>query len=242
MPFLALNKVEINFEERELTWRTYSLNEALPTTKRVQMINRKELAAAALAPDKEAFVIYVAYLGAKISIDPAREAQMALLLAEEISVLKEYADFSDVFSKKLVVVLLKRSDINKHAITLETGKQPPYGPIYSLGPMELEILNTYIKTNLANRFIRPSKSPARAPIFFVRKPDGSLRLCVDYYGLNNLTIKNWYSLPLIGESLDWLRKVKRFIQLDLTSAYHCMRIMKGDQWKTDFRTRYGHYE
>ena len=82
------------------------------------------------------------------------------------------------------------SDINKHAIDLEPGKQPPYGPIYSLGPVELETLKIYIKTNLANGFIRPSKSPVGAPILLVRKLDGSLRLCVDYRGLNNLTIKN----------------------------------------------------
>ena len=190
MPFLALSKVEINFAERELTWKTYSLDETLPTTKRVQMIDRREFAAAALAPDKEAFVVHVAYLGAKMSIYPARKAQMASLLAEEVSVPKEYADFSDVFSQESAAVLPERSAINEHAIDLEPGKQPPYGPIYSLGPVELETLKTYIKTNLVNGFIRPSKSPAGAPILFVRKPDGSLRLCVYYRGLNNLTIKN----------------------------------------------------
>ena len=108
--------------------------------------------------------------------------------------------------------------------------------------MELETLKTYIETNLANGFIRPSKSPAGAPILFVRKSDGSLRLCVNYRGLNNLTIKNRYPLPLIGESLDQLGRAKRFTQLDLTSAYHRMRIKEGDEWKTAFRTRYGHFE
>ena len=132
--------------------------------------------------------------------------------------------------------------MNEHAIELEEGKKPPFGPIYSLGPMELETLKTYIETNLANGFIHPSKSPARAPILFDRKPDGSLRLCVDYRGLNNITIKNQYPLPLIGESLNWLGGAKRFTQLDLTNAYHQMRIRKSDKWKTAFRTRYGHFE
>ena len=68
--------------------------------------------------------------------------------------------------------------------------------------MELETLKAYIKNNLANRFIRPSKSLAGALILFDKKPDGSLRLYVDYQGLNNLTIKNWYPLPLVGELLD----------------------------------------
>ena len=108
--------------------------------------------------------------------------------------------------------------------------------------MELETLKTYIKTHLKTGFIWPSKSPAGAPILFNKKPDGSLRLCVDYRGLNNLTIKNRYPLPLIGESLDRLGRAKRFTQLDLTSAYHRMRIKEGDEWKTAFRTRYGHFE
>ena len=135
-------------------------------------------------------MVHVAYLGAKMSIHPAQKAQMALLLAEKVSIPKEYADFSDVLFQESAPLLPERSDINKHAINLEPGKQPPYGPIYSLGPVELETLKTYIETNLANGFIRPSKSPTEAPILFVRKPDRSLRLYVDYRGLNNLTIKN----------------------------------------------------
>ena len=141
----------------------------------------------------------------------------------------EYSDFADLFSEKSENVLSERIGANEHAIKLEEGKQPPYGPIYSLGPVELETLKTYIETNLANGFIRASKSPAGAPILFVCKPDGSLRLCVDYRGLNNLTIKNRYPLPLIGESLDRLGRAKRFTQLDLTSAYHRMRIKEGDE-------------
>ena len=92
--------------------------------------------------------------------------------------------------------------MNKHVIKLEEGKQPSFRPINSLGLVELKTLKIYIKINLANGFIRPFKSPAEAPILFDRKPDGNLHLCVDYWGLNNLTIKNQYPLSLIGESLD----------------------------------------
>ena len=132
--------------------------------------------------------------------------------------------------------------MNEYAIKLEDDKQPPFGPIYSLGPVELETLKTYMEINLANGFIRPFKSPAGAPILFDRKPDESFRLCVDYWGLNNITIKNQYPLPLISESLDQHGRAKRFIQLDLTNAYHRMRICEGDEWKTAFRTRYGHFK
>ena len=132
--------------------------------------------------------------------------------------------------------LRKNTGIHEHAIELQDDKQPPHGPIYSLGLMELETLKTYIETHLKTGFIRPSKSPAGAPILFDKKPDGSLWLCVDYRDLNNLTIKNQYPLPLIGEALDQLDRAKRFTQLNRTSAYHQMRIKEGDKWKTAFRT------
>ena len=141
----------------------------------------------------------------------------------------EYSDYSNVFSAENVVVLLENTGVNEHVIELEIDKQLSFGPIYSLGPVELETLKIYIKTNLANGFIRPSKSPVEVLILFNRKPNGSLRFCVDYRGLNNITIKNQYLLPLIGKLLDWFGRARRFTQLDLTNAYHWMRICEGDK-------------
>ena len=96
------------------------------------------------------------------------------------SIPTEYSDFADVFSPELASELPEHTEINDHAIELVDDRQPLYEPIYSLGPVELETLKTYIETNLKNGFIRPSKSPAGAPILFDKKPDGSFRLCVDY--------------------------------------------------------------
>ena len=189
-------------------------------------------------------MVHVATFFSSIEVHPDREVQVAALIADEtpVAISAEYSDFEDMFSKESAAVFPKHIEINTHAIDLEEGKQPPYRPIYSLGPVELKTLKTYIETNLANGFIRPSKSPAGAPILFDKKQDGSLRLCVNYRGLNNITIKNRYPLPLVGESLDRLGRAKRFTQLDLTSAYHRMRIKEGDEWKTAFRTWYGHFE
>ena len=120
----------------------------------------------------------------------------------------EYLDFADIFSPDLASELSEHTGINDHAIELVEVQQPPYGLIYSLEPVELETLKAYIETILANGFIRPSKSPAGAPILFDQKTDGFLELCVDYRGLNNLTIKNRYPLPLIGKLLNRLRRVK----------------------------------
>ena len=115
-----------------------------------------------------------------MTIHPARKAQLTLLLAEEVIVPTEYSDFADVFLEKSANVPPEQTGANEHAIKLEEGKQPPYRPIYSLELVELETLKTYIKTNLANDFIRASKSLAGALILFVRKFNGSLCLYVNY--------------------------------------------------------------
>lgn len=111
--------------------------------------------------------MYLAYLGIKLLINLAQNAQIALLLAKKISVFKEYADFLNVFFKKSTVVLPNCLDINKYIIKSEPGKQPSYKPIYSLDLIELEILKTYIRTNLINGFIQPFKSLTKASILFV---------------------------------------------------------------------------
>ena len=226
--------------------RSYTTGDVLPTIRRVKLIGKKKFAAAALDSEHKAFIVHIAALSVDLGdeVHPSRRAQIAHLKADEAptKVPSEYADFADIFSLKLAVELPKHTGINNHAIKLVDDWQPPYGPIYSLRPVELETLKTYIKNNLANGFIRPSKSPAGAPIIFDKKLDGSLRLCVDYRGLNNLTIKNRYPLPLVGESLNRLGRARCFTQLDLTNAYHWMQIREGDKWKTAFRTRYGHFK
>ena len=128
----------------------------------------------------EAVVMHVSSLGLRMTINQTREAQLALLLAKEVIIPTKYLDFANVFSKKSANVLPERTGANEHAIELEEGKQPPYGPIYSLGQVELETLKIYIKTKLVNGFIRAFKSPTGIPILFVRKPNDSFCLCVDY--------------------------------------------------------------
>ncbi len=178
-------------------------------------------------------MIYIAALSVNSGdeVHPSRTAQIAHLKADEalIKVSSKYAAFADIFSLKLATELSKHIGINNHAIELVDDWQPTYGPIYSLGPVELEILKAYIKNNLANGFIRPSKSSIKAPIFFDKKPNGGLRLYIDYRGLNNLTIKNCYLLPLVRELLDRLDRDWRFTQLDLINTYYRMRIKEGDK-------------
>ena len=158
--------------------------------------------------EHEAFIVYIAALSIDLGdeVHLLRKAQIAHLKVDKApsKVSSKYADFADVSFPKLVAELPKHTKINDHAIKLVDDWQPPYGPIYSLGLVELKILKAYIKNNLVSGFIRPSKSSVRALILFDKKPDGSLKLCMDYQGLNNLTIKNQYPLSLVGELLDQL--------------------------------------
>ena len=183
MPFLKISNADVAFGEGTLTWKSYTTNKALPTTERVQLVDPKEFVIAALDADSETFVVHVAIREQEeMSVHVERQAQVGALLFDEAltEVLAEYSDYSDVFLAENAAELLENIGINEHVIELEEAKQPPFGPIYSLGPVELEKLKIYIKTNLANDFIRPFKSTAGAPIFFDQKPDKSLCLCVDY--------------------------------------------------------------
>jgi hypothetical protein len=137
---------------------------------------------------------------------------------------------------------LPRNRETDHAIDLKDGLEPSYRAIYRLSPAEQEALRQFIDEALAKRWIRESTSPAGAPILFVRKKDGSLRLCVDYRDLNEKTVKNRYPLPLINELLDRIHGSTVFSKIDLKTAYYRIRIKEGDEWKTAFRSRYGHFE
>lgn len=161
--------------------------------------------------------------------------------AIEIIIPKAYKKFSDVFSNDKANILSKHEPDN-YAIDLINNKQPSYGSVYNFLKVKLTVLRQYIDKHLANQFIQSFKSLAGAPIFFVKKFSGGLRLCIDYQDLNNITIKNWYPFPLIGKSLDQLSKAKRFTQLDFTSTYHCLHIKKGDKWKTAFCTQYSYFK
>jgi len=154
---------------------------------------------------------------------------------------KEYHDFLPLFSEALAKKLPPHRSYD-HKIPLREGFTHPFGPLYSLSKTELETLKEWLEGNLSKEFIRASSLPTASPILFVKKNDGTLRLCVDYRGLNEGTIKNRYPLPLLQEILMRLSKAKYFTCLDIRGAYNLVRIAEGEEWKTAFRTRYGLYE
>jgi transposase InsO family protein len=154
---------------------------------------------------------------------------------------KEYHEFLPLFSEALAKNLPPHRPYD-HRIPLREGFTPPFGPLYPLSKTELQALKEWLEDNLSKGFIRASSSPAASPILFVKKPDGTLRLCVDYRGLNEGTIKNRYPLPLLQETLMRLSRAKYFTCLDIRGAYNLVRMAEGEEWKTAFRTRYGLFE
>ena len=152
-----------------------------------------------------------------------------------------YRDYQSLFLASTAEKLGPRRTFD-HAIDLKPGAEPPWGPIYPMSAYQLDTLDKYLKEMLKQGKIVHSQSPAGAPILFVPKPDGKLRLCVDYRNLNKLTILNKYPLPLMGELKDRVAGATIFTKLDLKDGYHLLRIREGDEWKTAFRTRYGHFE
>ena len=128
------------------------------------------------------------------------------------------------------------------AIEIVLGIVPMSRAPYRMAPTELKELKSQLQELLDKGFIRPSVSPWGAPVLFVKKKDGTLRMCIDYRKINKVTVKNKYPLPRIEDLFDQLKGAGVFLKIDLRSGYYQLRVKEEDVPKTAFRTRYGHYE
>jgi hypothetical protein len=153
---------------------------------------------------------------------------------------KVVRDFPDVFPEELPGVPPNREV--EFGIELQPGAAPVSAAPYRMAPVELKELKAQLQELLDRGFIRPSISPWGAPVLFVKKKDGTMRLCIDYRQLNKLTVKNRYPLPRIDDLFDQFRGACVFSKIDLRSGYYQMKVKEDDVSKTAFRTRYGHYE
>ncbi|GKA95994.1 putative ribonuclease H-like domain-containing protein [Tanacetum coccineum] len=156
---------------------------------------------------------------------------------EDVPVVK---DFPEVFPEDLSGLPPTRQ-VEFH-IELIPGAAPVARAPYRLAPAEMKELAEQLKELSDKGFIRPSSSPWGAPILFVKKKDGSFRMCIDYRELNKLTVKNRYPLPRIDDLFDQLQGSNIYSKIDLRSGYHQLRVREEDIPNTAFRTRYGHYE
>ncbi|GKD62283.1 putative reverse transcriptase domain-containing protein, partial [Tanacetum coccineum] len=156
---------------------------------------------------------------------------------EDIPVVKE---FPDVFLENLPSLPPVRQV--EFQIDLIPGAAPVARTPYRLAPSEMQELSNQLQELTDRGFIRPSTSPWGAPVLFVKKKDGSFRMCIDYRELNKLTVKNSYPLPRINDLFDQLQGSSVYSKIDLRSGYHQLRVRDEDIPKTAFTTGYGHYE
>ena len=195
----------------------------------ISLIGAAAFAWASRLADMQVFKLFVS------TIDPR---DLDTTLVDMSNVPLEYHKFCDVFSKSHANTLPSHQPYDLK-IKLEDGAIPPFGPIYSLSPHELQMLREFIDEHLANGLIRPTRSLSGALVLFVKKKDGSLQLCIDFRGLNKIMKKDRYLLPRITDLLDSPRKARFYSKIDLRHAYHLIQIQEGDEWKTTFRTCYG---
>jgi hypothetical protein len=207
-----------------------------PVTPHISIIGAAAFMRAVWLPGSNAFMLKTSPMHSVSAAASASVKSIDLSMVPAV-----YHEIADIFSKVKADMLPPHRPFDLH-ISLEEGSSPPYGPIYSLSQTELKALREFIDDNLSTGFIWPSTSPHSTPILFVKKKDGSLHLCVDFRGLNKISKKDCYPLPLISDLLDAPRKANVYSKIDLHHAYHLVRIAKGDKWKTAFRTHYGSFE
>ncbi|KAJ8456603.1 hypothetical protein ONZ51_g12022 [Trametes cubensis] len=218
------------------TWHNNLARQHWPAP-RISLVNTAAFAQACKLPGLASYTL-------NLTVSDLATAQSLSLLdspPDLTGVPEEYHEFADVFSKTKADILPEHRPYDLK-IDLEEGATPPLRPIYSLSKLELDTLREYIDKNLRSGFICPSNSPCGAPVLFVKKKDGSLCLCVDYQGLNKITRKDRYPLPLVSDLLDAPWKAQIYMKIDLRHAYNLVRIAPRDEWKTVFRTRYGSFE
>ncbi|GJT31129.1 putative reverse transcriptase domain-containing protein [Tanacetum coccineum] len=176
--------------------------------------------------------VYLAQVTSKKAEDKSEERRL-----EDVPIVRE---FLEVFPEDLPGLPPARQV--EFQIDLVPGAAPVARAPYRLAPAEMQELSTQLQELSDRGFIRPSSSPWGAPVLFVKKKDGSFRMCIDYRELNKLTVKNRYPLPRIDDLFDQLQGSRVYSKIDLRSGYHQLRVREEDISKTAFRTRYGHYE
>ncbi|GKE63052.1 putative reverse transcriptase domain-containing protein [Tanacetum coccineum] len=176
--------------------------------------------------------VFLAQISAKKEEDKSKGKQI-----KDVPIIR---DFPKVFPEDLPGLPSARPV--EFQIDLIPGAAPVARAPYRLAPSEMKELSEQLQELSDKGFIRPSSSPWGAPILFVKKKDGSFRMCIDYCELNKLTVKNCYPLPRIDDLFDQLKGSNIYLKIDLRSGYHQLRVREQDILKTAFRTRYGHYE
>ena len=259
MPWMKYCQADLSSVNSELFFRNHNVR--LPSNEKIDKIHQSTSTSSSLqvtqimastfaaiahkAKKNNNIEIFAASLA---DIEKALQPKVQLTLEEVTKMLPiHYKQFAPVFNPKEAGTLPPHRPGIDHEIPLEKDergneKQVPWGPLYNMSHDELLVLRKELTNLLEKDFIQHSKSSAAAPVLFAKKPGGGLRFCVDYRGINAITKKDRYPLPLIKETLNALNSARWLTKLDVSAAFHRIRIAKGEEWKTAFRTRYGLYE
>lgn len=254
MPWLEQVNPIIHWREKRIEFSKSGINHQITPNTAIQLMSMTETKVAARKNEIES--VYLGFLHtdphtslrmhlnhlpseSTSSSTPTSESSTNHLLDRmRINTLNTY---KDVFPDNLPPGLPPSREVD-HRIELLPNSIPPSRGMIRLSPPLLDELKKQLDELTESGFIRPSKSPFGAPVLFVKKKDGSQRMCIDYRALNLVTVKNCYPLPRIDELFDRLHGAKVFSKIDLRSGYHQIRIHPDDIEKTAFRTRYGHFE
>jgi transposase InsO family protein len=240
-PWLTTTNPDINWRTNDLHFQHRGCNvvwscrgsspSSITAKSGGRLLSHMHFNALAAQPGNEVYL-------ALVKISPGNNPSTPSVPDEILPILNE---FRDVFPTSLPDGLPPdRGDAMK--IETDPTADPPVRPVIRLSIAELDELRKQLDELLKKKFIKPSTSPYGAPVLFVKKKDGALRMCVDYRGLNRITKKNRHPLPRIDELIDRFRGAKFFTKLDLLSGYHQQRVYEPHTHKTAFRCRYGHFE
>ena len=228
MDWLSRHQAIVDCRMKRVTLRTPNEDEVTFIGERSNHLSNVISATTARTMVRKRCEAYLAYVIDTVKARPS------------VSDIPTVSDFSDVFPEELLGFPPHREI--EFSIDVVPGATSTSITPYIMAPLELKESKLQLQELLEKGFIRPSVSPWGAPVLFVKKKDGTLRLCIDYRQLNKLTVKNKYLLPRIDDFFDQLKSASIFLKIDLRSGYHQLRIKDANMHKTTFRTRYGHYE
>ena len=228
MDWLSRHQLVVDCRMKRVTLRKPSGEKVTFIGERLNHLSNVTSAATARTMVRKGCEAYLAYVIDTKKVEPS------------FSNIPTVSDYSNVFSEELPG-LPPHTEI-EFAINIVLGATSASITPYRMAQVKLKELKLQLQELLEKGFIHLSVSPWGAPVLFVKKKDGTLRLCVDYRQLNKMTTKNKYPLPRIDELFDQLKSASVFSKIDLRSRYHQLRIKDTDVHKTTFRNRYGHYE
>ena len=228
MNWLSRHRAIVDCRMKRVILRTPNEDEIIFIGERSNHLSNVISAATAIKMVRKGCEAYLAYVIDTVKAKPS------------VSDIPTASDFPDVVLEELPG-LPPRREI-EFSIDIVPGATLASITPYRMAPLELKELKLQLQELLEKGFIRPSVSPWGAPVLFVKKKYGTLRLCIDYRQLNKLTVRNKYLLPRIDDLFDQLKGASIISKINLRSGYHQLRIKDVDVHKTTFRTRYRHYE